>query len=87
MFVVGSSEFNGSEINVELNNINDGLVFKNIAIDGNSKLSFSNLQFQSANNPSINIIQSLGELEFKNGAKLSSNFKNIGWLLYILTSN
>ena len=35
LFVVGSSEFNGSEINVELNNINDGLVFKNIAIDGN----------------------------------------------------
>ena len=79
LFVVGSSEFNGSEINVELNNINDGLVFKNIAIDGNSKLSFSNLPYHSPNNASINIIQSLGELEFKNGAKFSNNSSiNIG---------
>ena len=84
LFVVGSSEFSfGSEINVELNNINDGLVLQNIAIDGNSKLSFSNLPYHSPDNASINIIQSLGELEFKNGAKFSNNSSIITIRIFI----
>lgn len=59
-------------INVKIENIDEGSVFKNIIISGDTKLSFSNLQFQSANNSNIDILQSNGELEFKNGAKLSS---------------
>ena len=67
------------EININVSDINEGAVFKNITVTGGTKLSYSNLQFQSAINSNMEILQSTGELEFKNGAKLTTGSQiNVG---------
>ena len=63
-----------TSVNVNLNSLSDGSVFKNISLVGGSELTFSDLQFQSANNSLIRLSED-SELAFNNGAKLSSNSK------------
>ena len=72
--VIQDSITTNTSVNVNLNSLSDGSVFKKISLFGSSRLTFSDLQFQSANNSLIRLSED-SELAFNNGAKLSSNSK------------
>ena len=72
--IIQNSFITNTSVNINLNSLSDGSVFKNISLIGGSELTFSNLQFQSANNSLIRLFND-SELTFNNGAKLSSNSK------------